>query len=38
MILQYFIKNENKDKKIANDIYLELVNLIKEIFSKKICI
>jgi len=35
MILQYFIKNENKDKKLANDIYLELVNLIKKIFSKE---
>ena len=35
MILQYFIKNENKDKKLANDIYLDLVNLAKEIFAKE---
>ena len=36
MILQYFIRNENKDKNLAKDIYSSLVNLSKEIITKEI--
>ena len=35
MILHYFMKKENKDKKNANRIYISLINLIKEIFDNK---
>ena len=34
MILHYFIKKENKDKKIANKIYFSLIKFVKLVLSK----
>ena len=34
MILHYFNKKENKDKKIANKIYLSIINFIQLILNK----
>ena len=35
MILHYFKKKENKDKKIANNIYLSIIVFLQEIFNNK---
>ena len=35
MIIHYFRKKENKDKKIANKIYLSIIVQVKKILNKK---
>ena len=35
MIIHYFRKKENKDKEIANKIYLSIIEQVKKIFNKK---
>ena len=35
MILHYFNKKENKDKKIANKIYLSIIDFIQLVLNKR---